>query len=121
MNSSRHSKKIYVRVWLALLGLLALTWGLAEINLGPFNNVAALGISIIKMLLVVWFFMHLRQESKLTWVFAAAGLIWLAIMVDLTMGDYLTRGDVPGKRESWRHAESILPSTSSSTNTEPIK
>jgi len=32
------SKKSYLFVWLALLGFLALTWGLAEINLGPFNN-----------------------------------------------------------------------------------
>ena len=121
MNSPRHTKKNYIRVWIALLALLALTWGLAEINLGPFNNVAALGISIIKMLLVVWFFMHLRYESKLTWIFAAAGVIWFAIMVDLTMADYLTRGDVPGKRESWRHAENNVPPTLSVTNTETIR
>jgi cytochrome c oxidase subunit 4 len=111
-------KKIYVRVWIALLALLALTWGLAEVNLGPLNNVAALGIAGIKMLLVVWFFMHMRHEPKLTWVFAAAGLIWFLIMVDLTMSDYLTRGDVPGKQNSWRHSEKPISSAEAAANTE---
>ena len=121
MKSSGTSKKFYFGIWIALLLLLLLTWGLAEINLGPFNNVAALGISAIKTLLVVLFFMHVRYESKLTWVFVAAGLIWLVIMVDLTMSDYVTRGDVPGKRESWRHSQQPVPSTESSTNIEPPK
>jgi cytochrome c oxidase subunit 4 len=85
------SRKIYVRVWLALLVLLALTWGLAQVNLGVFNNLAALGISTLKMLLVVLFFMHVRHEPKLTWIFVTAGLVWFLIMVDLTLSDYLTR------------------------------
>jgi len=103
------SKKSYILVWIALLFLLLLTWGLAEINLGPFNNVAALGISITKMLLVVLIFMHGRWEKPLTWIFIVAGLIWLLIMFDLTLSDYLTRGDVPGTRQSWRHLEKNPP------------
>lgn len=99
------SKKSYVLVWIALLGFLLLTWGLAEINLGPFNNVAALLISISKMLLVVLFFMHGRYEKPLTWIFIVAGVIWFMIMVDLTLSDYLTRGDVTGVRTSWEHVE----------------
>lgn len=114
-------KKIYVRVWVALLALLALTWGLAEINLGPFNNVAALGISALKTLLVVLFFMHVRHEPKLTWVFVCAGLIWLLIMVDLTLSDYLTRGDVLATRESWRHTEEFYPARESTAKTEAHK
>jgi cytochrome c oxidase subunit IV len=105
MNSSHVPKKIYIRVWIALLALLFLTWGLAEIDLGPFNNVAALGIAISKMILVVLFFMHGRYEKPITWIFIAAGVIWFLIMVDLTLSDYLTRGDVPGTRQSWRHSE----------------
>ena len=96
------SKNTYLFVWLALLGFLALTWGLAEINLGPFNNVAALCISISKMALVVLVFRQGRLEKALTWIFIAAGAIWFLIMVDLTLSDYLTRGDVTGVRTSWR-------------------
>ncbi len=102
MKSPHIPAKLYVRVWAALVILLLLTWGLAQIDLGPFNTPAALGIAFVKMLLVVLFFMHVRYEPRLTWVFVAAGLIWFAIMVDLTMSDYLSRGVVPGTRQSWR-------------------
>ena len=105
MSSTHSAKKIYIRVWVALLALLFLTWGLAEFDLGSFNNVAALGISVAKMLLVVLFFMHVRDEKPLLWIFVAAGLIWFLIMVDLTLSDYLTRGAAPGTRQSWRHSE----------------
>jgi cytochrome c oxidase subunit 4 len=95
MNPRSISTKHLVSIWIALLALLLLTWGLAELNLGPFNNVAAIGISVIKMLLVVLFFMHGRMEKPLTWIFIIAGLVWFLIMVDLTLSDYLTRGDDP--------------------------
>jgi len=56
------------------------------------NIVAALTIAVVKMLLVILFFMHVRYSSRLTWIFVAAGFIWLLIMLDLTLSDYLTRG-----------------------------
>ena len=109
MSSTSVRKAIYFRVWIALLVLLLLTWGLAQINLGPFNNVAAIGISVSKMLLVVLFFMHGRYEKPVTWIFITAGLIWFLIMVDLTLSDYMSRGDVTGVRQSWRHPEQNPP------------
>ena len=96
MSSKPIPKKIFVRVWVALLALLALTWGLAQLNLGRLNAVVALTIAIVKMLLVLLYFMHVRYSSRLTWIFVAAGFIWFLIMVDLTLGDYRTRGQVPG-------------------------
>lgn len=110
------SKKTYFVVWIALLALLLLTFGLAEVNLGPLNNVAALGISITKMLLVVLIFMHGRYEKPVTWVFIAAGVIWLLIMVDLTMSDYLTRRDITPVRESWVHPQQNPPALYPGTN-----
>jgi len=85
------SKKNYLLIWAALLLLLFLTWGVSRLNLGPFNLVAALGIAILKMALVILYFMHVRYSSRVTWIFVAAGFIWLLIMIDLTMSDYLTR------------------------------
>ena len=115
MSSSILPRKIYYRVWIALLALLFLTWGLAELDLGPFNNIAALSISFAKMILVVLFFMHVRYEKPLTWIFVTAGLIWFLIMVDLTLSDYLTRGDVPGTRQSWRHNQTQPPTLQPNT------
>jgi cytochrome c oxidase subunit 4 len=83
--------RTYVLIWAALMALLLLTWGVAQIDLRPFNIVVALGIAFIKMILVILIFMHVRYEPRLTWIFVAAGFIWFAVMVDLTMTDYLTR------------------------------
>jgi len=91
MKESLVPTKTYVRIWVALLVLLLLTWGLAQFNLGPFNTVAALLIALAKMTLVILVFMHVKYSSRLTWLFVAAGFIWFAIMVDLTLSDYLTR------------------------------
>ena len=81
----------YVLIWAALLGLLVLTFVLAKTDLGYFNNVVAIAIALSKMMLVVLFFMHVRYEKPLTWVFVCAGVIWLLIMFDLTLTDYMTR------------------------------
>jgi cytochrome c oxidase subunit 4 len=91
MNSTIVSKKTYILVWAALLVLLFLTWLIAEFNLGAANTAAALTIAVVKMLLVVLFFMHVRYNTPITWLFAAAGFVWLLIMITLTMTDYLTR------------------------------
>jgi len=105
--SNHHSivpRKTYFTVWVLLLIFLLLTWGLAQLNLHQFNAAAALIIATIKMLLVILFFMHVRYKPPLTWVFAAAGFIWLVIMIDLTLSDYMSRGAVPGNPDkSWQH------------------
>jgi len=35
--------------------------------------------------------MHRRRSSRLIWVVAFGGLLWLLILFALTAGDYLTR------------------------------
>ena len=37
MNNHILPRKVYYRIWLALLALLLLTWGLAQINLGQLD------------------------------------------------------------------------------------
>ena len=82
----------YFAVFTALLALTALTTGVAFIDLGGIGNVAvALTIAVIKAVLVALYFMHLRYSSRLTRVFAAAGIFWLGIMIALTLSDYLSR------------------------------
>jgi len=88
-------KRLYVIIWAALLLLLLLTWGVAEINLGRINVMIALTIAVVKMVLVILYFMHVRYSPRLVWVFVAAGFIWFLIMVNLTLSDYLTRTTVP--------------------------
>ena len=77
---------------IALLAFLALTIGAAYLNLGPFNTVIALLISVAKATLIALFFMHLRYSKPLTWIIAGAGVFWLGIMLVLALSDYMTRG-----------------------------
>ena len=51
---------------------------------------------MIKAVLVILFFMHVRDASRVTWIFCAAGFLFLTIMLVLTFGDYLTRVQVGG-------------------------
>jgi len=92
-------KSLYYLVFAALMVGTALTVGIAFVDLGPLNNVLMLGIAMTKALLVVLFFMHVRWSTRLTWVVAASGFVWLLILFGLTMQDYLTRGWVDG---TWR-------------------
>ncbi len=95
MSGHVASVKSYVLIFLALLALTALTTGVAFIDLGPFNTVVALAIAGFKMLLVVLFFMHILYSRNLTKIVAAAGLLWLMILLTLTMSDFATRGWTP--------------------------
>jgi cytochrome c oxidase subunit 4 len=87
--------KIYVRTCIALLALLALTWTIAYVDLGPFNLIVALAVAIAKAILIALFFMHIKGSSRLLHLAAVAGLIWLLFLIALTLGDYATRGWVP--------------------------
>ncbi len=83
--------RLYLLVWAGLLGLLLLTVGAAYLDMGAFNTVVALTISVIKTFLIVLIFMHMKWGGKLLHAVAFAGLLWLSFMIALTLGDYLTR------------------------------
>ena len=90
-------RKTYFAVAAALMVLLVLTYAAAQIDLGPFNIVVALAIAFTKAVLVVLFFMEVKWSSRLTWVVAAAGLMWLALLIGGTLDDFLTRAHIlPG-------------------------
>lgn len=89
-------KSMYYSVFAALIVGTALTVLVAFYDLGVLNNIVMLLIASVKALLVILFFMHVRWSTRLTWVVAASGFVWLIILFGLTMTDYLTRGWVEG-------------------------
>lgn len=92
MSDHVASIRTYITVFAALLVLLVLTIAAAEVDLGLLNPVVAMTIAVAKAVLIVLFFMHLRWSSQLTRIFAAAGLLWLILLMALAMSDYLARG-----------------------------
>ena len=87
--------KIYFRTCAALLALLAITWAIAYVDLGPFNLIVALAVATTKAIVIALFFMHIKGSSRVLHLAAVAGVIWLLFLISLTLGDYLTRGWVP--------------------------
>jgi cytochrome c oxidase subunit 4 len=83
--------RVYVTIYLVLLALLGVTVAASLVHLGPFNLTAALAIAFVKGLLVVLYFMHLRDAPRLTWLVAAGSLVWLAILVIGILMDYWAR------------------------------
>jgi cytochrome c oxidase subunit 4 len=89
------SRRMYYQVFAALLVFTGITVAVAFLNLGPLNTIVALAIAVIKALLVVLIFMHVRYSSRLTGVVVAGGVFWLLLLIALTMSDYLTRSWLP--------------------------
>jgi len=88
-------KKIYYTVFGSLMVLLGATVAIAYIHLGKLNVIAALTIAVIKAVLIILYFMHVRYSSRLLWIFVGAGFFWLGILFALSYSDFLTRGWLP--------------------------
>jgi cytochrome c oxidase subunit 4 len=88
----------YIIIILILMGLTILTVFAALHDLGKFNIVVALAIATTKATLVVLFFMHAKYSPKRTQLVIIAGIFWLAILLFMTMSDYVSRVDYRGVR-----------------------
>jgi cytochrome c oxidase subunit 4 len=75
----------YVRIFLLLVGLTALTVAAAQMRLG-FGT--ALVIAALKASLVALFFMHLKHEGRLTWFVALFPLALLLVLILLLLPDF---------------------------------
>jgi cytochrome c oxidase subunit 4 len=84
--------KIYYAVFATLMALTAVTVGIAYLDLGALNTVAAVVIACFKATIVVLYFMHVKYSTRLIKLTVVAGLYWMVILLGLTLGDYLTRG-----------------------------
>jgi cytochrome c oxidase subunit 4 len=86
------SIRTYIAIFLALMVFTAITVAVAFVDLGLMNDVVALTVAVIKAVLVILFFMHVRYSRPLTWVVVASGFFWLIVLIGLTMSDYVSRG-----------------------------
>lgn len=89
------SPKLYITIFAILMVCTLLTVGAAKVDLnqyfGGFNIIVALSIAVLKASLVVLFFMHARYSPGRTHLVIIAALFWLAVMLVMTMSDYISR------------------------------
>ncbi len=88
--------RLYFIVFAILLVLLVFTVAVAYLDLGGWSIVLAMAIATTKALLVILYFMHVRYSSRLIWLFVGLGFVFLALLVALTLTDYLSRGWLRG-------------------------
>ena len=86
----------YLAVFVALLVLMAATVAASYVHFGAtwINNVVAMAIALTKATLVVLIFMQVKYATRLTWLWAAVGFIWLILLFGI-LGDFITRDWVP--------------------------
>jgi len=89
------SPKVYFTIFSVLMICTVLTVFAAEVDLNHYfsglNIIVALTIAVFKASLVVLFFMHGKYSPKRTQLVIIASVFWLAIMLFMTMSDYVSR------------------------------
>ena len=77
--------------------LTAVTVARRSSTSGQFNFLVAMLIAGFKASLVVWYFMHVKYQSHLTKLTVATGLFFLAILLGMSMIDYVSRDNFGGR------------------------
>jgi cytochrome c oxidase subunit 4 len=89
---------MYITIFLSLMVLTAVTVGAAYVDFGSFNFAIAMVIATFKASLVVWYFMHVKDQSHLTKLTLATGLFFLAILLGMMLIDYTSKDFTPMPR-----------------------
>jgi cytochrome c oxidase subunit 4 len=82
----------YYAIFAILMVLTVVTVYVAYQPLGSANFPVAIGIAITKATLVILFFMHAKYSSRLTKLFVGTAFFFLAILLGLSLTDYMSRG-----------------------------
>ena|SRR5687767_709394 len=80
-------------IWLMILLVITVVAALYPFEKIPFANIViAMLIAVIKAVLVVTVFMGMRKVTKLTQVWAYAGIIFFLTLIAISLSDYFSRG-----------------------------
>ena len=79
--------KTFVLVWTALLVLTGVTIEAAHLQMGEWSMLANILIASTKASLVLWFFMHLKYETKSLKVLFLVPIATITIIIGLTFFD----------------------------------
>lgn len=90
-QESHASARRYLWIWLVLLGLTGLTYGLWHVELGSFAVPTVVGIATAKATLVALFFMHLYEQRGVNAMVLLVSLIFVALLIGLSVADVATR------------------------------
>jgi len=81
----------YIIVFGTLLAGTLITVLAADVDMGVFNPIIALGIASFKAVVVILFFMHVKWQSKLIKMTVGAGFFTFLVLITMTLSDYISR------------------------------
>ena len=91
-NDAADEDKLYLGVYLTLLGLTALTIACSSFGFAPILGVtAALAVAATKAGLIAFYFMHLRKESALIYGVAVVGVVAVLVLAAGILPDIALR------------------------------
>ncbi|MGE5809329.1 MAG: cytochrome C oxidase subunit IV family protein [Nitrospirota bacterium] len=79
--------RVFVSVWVALIILTGVTIKAAQMRMGEWSMLANLLIASTKASLVLWFFMHLKYESRLFRMLLFVPIVTITVIIGLTFFD----------------------------------
>ena len=79
--------RTFVFVWIALLILTGVTIKAAQMRMGEWSMLANILIASTKASLVLWFFMHLKYETKFLRMLFLVPIALITIIIVLTFFD----------------------------------
>lgn len=83
--------KTFFIVWVALMFLTFITVYVAQFHFGDLNIVVAMLVASAKATIVALYFMHLKYEDKLTWIYALYPVFLLFLLIASTIIETFTR------------------------------
>ena len=96
--SEAYAHPNYVKIWIWLLVLLALSVAGPMLEIPTLTIITAFGIAIVKAFLVAANFMHLKFEKKIIWFLLLMSICMLGVFffarLDLIARFHLVRSDV---------------------------
>lgn len=82
-----------MRVLLALLVLTIITVAVSRVDFGGANLFVAMAIAVVKMSLVMTWFMHLKHDTAVNILFILGSFVFLSLLFLFTLADAGTRAD----------------------------
>jgi cytochrome c oxidase subunit IV len=80
-NTHNSHTSLYTKILFILLFLTIVTVAIARVDFGSANLIIAMLVASIKAMLVAMFFMHLKYEHKIVWLYALIPVVLLVIML----------------------------------------
>lgn len=78
---------LLVRVWVTLVALTGVTIYVASLRLGSLSVLTAIFVATVKVSMVLYYFMHMKYESRTFWAMGLAAVSTLTVIILLTFTD----------------------------------